>query len=64
LQNEQCYHQPFCGQTGRIVEKPAAIHISNVMLLDPETKKATRVGRKTVDGSIVRFAKASGTILK
>ena len=31
-------------KTGGIVTQEAAIHISNVMLVDPETKKATRVG--------------------
>lgn len=51
-------------QSGSIVERPASIHISNVSLLDPESKKATRVGRKTVDGKMVRVAKKSGTVLK
>ena len=31
-------------KTGGIVTQEAAIHISNVMLVDPQTKKATRVG--------------------
>jgi large subunit ribosomal protein L24 len=31
-------------KTGGIVHEEAPIHISNVMLVDPETKKATRVG--------------------
>ena len=31
-------------KTGGIVTQEAAIHISNVMLVDPETKKPTRVG--------------------
>ena len=52
------------GQSGRIVERPAAINISNVMLADPENKKPTRVGRKIIDGKLVRYAKKSDTILK
>ena len=38
-------------KTGGIVTQEAPIHISNVMLVDPGTKKATRVGsrRETVD---------------
>ena len=33
-------------QTGGIVTTEAPIHISNVMLVDPETKKPTRVGMR------------------
>jgi large subunit ribosomal protein L24 len=33
-------------KTGGIVTQEAAIHISNVMLVDPETKKPTRVGSR------------------
>ncbi len=38
-------------RTGGIVTQEAAIHVSNVMLVDPQTKKATRVGfrKQTVD---------------
>ena len=31
---------------GGIVTEPAPIHISNVALIDPSTKKATRIGAK------------------
>jgi large subunit ribosomal protein L24 len=31
-------------KTGGIITQEAAVHLSNVMLIDPETKKATRVG--------------------
>ena len=44
-----------------IVELEAAIHISNVALVDPKTDKPTRVGIRTLpDGSRVRFSKRSG----
>jgi large subunit ribosomal protein L24 len=55
-------------KTGGIVTQEAAIHISNVMLVDPDSKKRTRVGLRedtvTRDGvertTRVRFAKRSG----
>ena len=56
--------RPSAGQPGGIVEKEAAIHISNVALVDPKSGKPTRVGRKRLeDGRNVRYAKASGEII-
>ncbi len=49
-------------QGGRI-QKDAAIHISNVMAIDPSTGKATRVRMKTVDGAKRRIAVKGGTDL-
>ena len=48
---------------GGIVEIYAPIDASNVMLVDPKTKKPTRIGYKEVKGKKVRFAKKSGTVL-
>ena len=48
---------------GGIVEIYAPINASNVMLLDPKTKKPTRIGHKIVKGKKVRYAKKSGTTL-
>ena len=48
---------------GGIVELEAPIHASNVMIVDPKTGKASRVGYKFVDGKKVRFAKKSGEVL-
>lgn len=42
---------------GSIVEMYAPIHVSNVALIDPKTKKPTRVGIKIVKGKKVRVAK-------
>jgi len=43
---------------GGIIKKEAAIHISNLMLVDPTSGKATRVGRRLNDaGKLVRVAK-------
>lgn len=51
------------GQTGRVTEKPAAIAISNVMLLDPKEKKGTRVRREEKDGKRVRVTVKGGATL-
>jgi large subunit ribosomal protein L24 len=40
-----------------------SIHVSNVMLVDPKTKKPTRVGYEFKDNKKVRVAKKSGTVL-
>lgn len=45
---------------GGILEFEAAIHASNVMLLDPETDEPTRIGYEIIDGKNVRIAKRSG----
>ena len=47
---------------GGIIEVEAPIHASNVMPIDPQTGKATRVKYKVEDGKKVRVAK-SGTAL-
>jgi large subunit ribosomal protein L24 len=46
---------------GGIVEKNGSIHISNLALIDPESKKPTRIGTKVLEnGKRVRIAKRSG----
>ena len=50
---------------GGIVEQEAAIHISNLMLVDPATKAPTRIGRKLNDKSkLVRYSKKTGEEIK
>jgi len=50
---------------GGIVKQEAAIHISNLALVDPKTGATTRVGRKKNDaGKLVRVAKKSGEEIK
>ena len=52
---------PMKGITGGIVDKDLPIHISNVALFNPATKKADRVGVKTLqDGRKVRVFKDNG----
>lgn len=49
---------------GGIVEREAEIHVSNVMLVDPDSDKTTRIGSKVLeDGSRVRIARRSGAVL-
>ena len=51
---------PMKGVTGGIVDKDLPIHVSNVALFNPATKKADRVGTKTLqDGRKVRVFKAN-----
>jgi len=46
---------------GGIVSQEAPIHVSNVQLVDPETKKPARVGYKiNEDGTKVRVLRPSG----
>jgi large subunit ribosomal protein L24 len=46
---------------GGIVEKNGSIHLSNLALVDPDSKKPTRIGTKLLDnGKRVRFSKRSG----
>ena len=49
---------------GGIIEREGAIHLSNVMLVDPRSDKPTRVGMKALsDGKKVRVARRSGEML-
>ena len=55
-------HQKPTGQeTGGILEIEAPIHASNVMIVDPKTKKRTRIGHTTdsKSGKKVRITKKS-----
>jgi len=48
-------------QQGQIIEKEAAIHVSNLQLICPECTKTGRVGKKILDdGTKVRICKSCG----
>jgi large subunit ribosomal protein L24 len=47
-------------EIGGIVEKEGPIHVSNVMLIDPDSGEPSRVGVKRDGGRRVRVAKRSG----
>ena len=50
---------------GGIIKKEAAIHVSNLMVVDPKSGKPTRVGKqKNAEGKTVRVAKKSGEEIK
>ena len=50
---------PMKGISGGIVDKDLPIHISNVALFNPATKKADRVGIKALQDRKVRIFKAN-----
>ena len=55
---------PAKGETGGIIDKEMPIHISNVALFNPATKKADRIGiRQLEDGRRVRFFKSNGEVV-
>ena len=51
---------------GGIVKQEASIHISNLVLVDPKSGEATKIGRKVDEktGKIVRYSKNSGEVIK
>ena len=51
---------PQAGVPGGIVEIEAPLHVSNVAIFNPSTKKADRVGFKVEDGKKTRVFKSSG----
>ncbi len=52
------------GEAGGIIEQEAPIHISNVMVVDPQDQKPSRVGiRLTDDGKRQRYLKRTGNAL-
>jgi large subunit ribosomal protein L24 len=52
------------GAPGGLEKKEAAIHLSNLALIDPKTDKPARVGFKVLaDGKKVRVAKPSGEVI-
>ena len=47
------------GEKGSIKSVEMPLNASNVMILDPKTNKATRLGKKKVGDKMVRIAKKS-----
>lgn len=48
------------GMPGQILEIATPLDVSNVQLIDPKTKKPTRVSYKVMNGKKVRIAQKSG----
>lgn len=49
--------------SGGILEKEAPIHLSNLMFVDPQDGRPTRVGYKVVDGRKSRISRRTGNVL-
>jgi large subunit ribosomal protein L24 len=50
---------------GGVRQQEAAIHLSNLMLIDPRSEKPTKVGFRVLDdGRKVRVAKATGEVIE
>jgi large subunit ribosomal protein L24 len=55
---------PMKGQRGGIIDKEMPIHISNVQLFNPQTKRADRVGIKVLaDGRSARVFRSNGEMV-
>ena len=55
---------PMKGITGGIIDKEMPLHISNVALYNPGTKKADRVGIRVMqDGRRARYFKSNGEVV-
>jgi large subunit ribosomal protein L24 len=64
VQVRKKHRKPTNENPGGIVEISAPVHLSNLMIVDPKSGEPTRIGRKEVDGKLVRYAKSSGEIIK
>ena len=49
--------------SGGILEKEASIHLSNLMLVDPQDGRPTRIGFKVVDRRKMRVSRRTGNVL-
>ena len=58
--------KPSAGKPeGGIKKTEASVHISNLMLIDPASGKATRIGRKLdTKNKLQRYAKKTGEFIK
>ncbi len=55
---------PMKGTTGGIVDKEMPLHVSNVAIFNPGTKKADRIGTRLLDdGRRVRCFKSNGEVI-
>lgn len=48
------------GEKGQIIDKAMPVHVSNVMVVDPDTKKPVRIGKKLVGERFIRISRKSG----
>ena len=57
------HQKPTQSEEGGLIKKESPIHVSNLMLVDPKSGEACRIGRKVVNGKLVRYSKKSGEII-
>ena len=57
------HQKPAQGQEGGILDKEAPLHMSNVMIIDPQDDRPCRVGFDMKDGQKRRVSKRTGTVL-
>ncbi|MGL6176724.1 MAG: 50S ribosomal protein L24, partial [Vibrionaceae bacterium] len=55
---------PAMGLNGGVIEKEAAIDVSNVAIFNADSGKADRVGFRFEDDKKVRFFKSTGVTIK
>ena len=55
--------KPTADQPGGINEVESPIHLSNLLLVDPKSGEATRIGRKKSGEKSLRYSKKSGEII-
>jgi large subunit ribosomal protein L24 len=53
----------YQGERSARIKLPAPIHISNLMVIDPDSGKPSRLGRRKEGDKLVRYAKKSGKTL-
>jgi large subunit ribosomal protein L24 len=61
------HKKPSAGdpQSGGIIKKESAIHISNLLVVNPSSGKGVRTGRKeNKDGKLQRFFKSNNEFVK
>lgn len=56
--------KPTNENAGGIIDVPAPIHMSKLMVVDPKTGEPTRIGRRLENGKMVRYSKKSGETIK
>jgi large subunit ribosomal protein L24 len=64
--NKAMKHQkgnPNLGVSGGIIEKDMPIHISNIALYNPKTKKGDKIGFRFDNGKKVRFFKSTNDVV-
>ena len=61
------HRKPSAGdpQSGGIIKKESAIHLSNLLLVNPATGKGERIGRKVnANGTLQRYFKSNNEFVK